>query len=355
MNKLVEGIRGLEHAADATHGRLSREYRDIVDGTVDLLERYRTAMTRNKDEPISQVVARLWGDWRTLWSDAAECLAEIGGVPRQLAAAKEYTESQLTPILTCAPLWRQAYTKPQGYPGDYLVMEHIYDGRPRGDTPFASVAHMLGIQIGQFVVKRKDIVRNAIATAIAPRQRARGVRIVSLGAGPAREVSELAHVIDDGTPQVAFVLVDQDADALRFAGGAIMRALHERGGPARIKIEPRQVSVLRLLREIDPAQVFGEADMIYSAGLFDYFGDRTCHVLTRRLYEALRPGGILMLGNMKAGTDMVWPLELIADWSLTYRTAQDVLNWAEGLAGADISLRTEATGYDYVLGVRKPA
>jgi cyclopropane fatty-acyl-phospholipid synthase-like methyltransferase len=96
-----------------------------------------------------------------------------------------------------------------------------------------------------------------------------------------------------------------------------------------------------------------QADLIYSAGLFDYFSDRTCQVLTRRLYEALRPGGLLLLGNMKSGTDMLWPLELIADWSLRYRSAESVLSWTDGLACAEISLRTEATGYDYLVSVRK--
>ena len=50
---------------------------------------------------------------------------------------------------------------------------------------------------------------------------------------------------------------------------------------------------------------------------------------------------------------MLWPLELIADWSLRYRSAESVLAWTDGLPGAEISLRTEATGYDYLVSVRK--
>ena len=346
---------GLERAAGASVSRLSREYRDVVDTAVALLECYEAKMPRRADEPIAGTIAALWHEWRALWSDAAECLAEIGGAPDQLVAAKAYTESQLTPRLTCAPLWRQAYSKPLGYPGDYLVMEHIYDGSPRGDTPFGRVAHMLGTHIGQFVVKRKDLVREVIGAVLARRDGADSSNIVSLGAGPAREVLELVRADNSAARPVAFILLDQDGDALRFAGGAISGALRERSGSTPFRIEPRQISVLRLLREIDPSQLVPQADMIYSAGLFDYFGDRTCRVLTRRLYDALRPGGLLLIGNMKAGTDMVWPLELIADWSLTYRTAESILAWVEGLEGAEISLRTEATGYDYILSVRKPA
>lgn len=357
-----DGDRQREQLAGVSRGKLSREYRDVIDGTTDLLERYRTKLQFSTSDspprahsPIADLVATLWGEWRALWSDAAECLTEIGGEPDRVAAAKAYTELRLTPELVCGPLWGQAYHKPRGYPGDYLVMEHIYDGRPRGDTPFGRIAHLLGVHIGQFVVKRKDLVREAIATILARSRRYGTINIVSLGAGPAQEVVEIARSEDTVTRPVEFVLVDQDPDALRFAGRAVSNALTGRRDNPPLKIEPRQISVLRLLKEIDPTRLVPEADMIYSAGLFDYFSDRTCRTLAHRLYAALRPGGLLLLGNMKAGTDMVWPLELIADWSLSYRNAENVLSWADGLDGAEISLRTEATGYDYLLSVRKPA
>jgi extracellular factor (EF) 3-hydroxypalmitic acid methyl ester biosynthesis protein len=353
VNAVAPGIPRPKRAAGRRLGRLSREYQDVVDGTVALLQRYRKECQAQAQ--VAQLTAELWSEWQALWSDAAECLAEIGSEPNSLAAAKEYTQVQLTPELVCGPLWQQAHSKPQGYPGDYMVMDYIYDGRPRGDSPFACVAHALGINIGQFVVKRKDLVRETIAEVVARRQEPGTVSIVSLGAGPAREVVDLARSNRTGARPVTFVLVDQDGDALRFAGHAVSSALASYEAGSQIRVEPRQVSVLRLLREIDPCSFVPGADMIYSAGLFDYFSNRTCRMLTRRLYEALRPGGTLLLGNMKAGTDMVWPLDLIADWSLNYRTGENILSWADGLKGAEISLRTEATGYDYLLGVRKPA
>ena len=353
MNSVAPGIPRPKRAAGRRPGRLSREYQDVVDGTVALLQRY--AKQAQSQARVAQLTAELWTEWQALWSDAAECLAEIGSEPNAFAVAKEYTQVQLTPELLCGPLWQQAHSKPLGYPGDYMVMDYIYDGRARGDSPFGCIAHGLGINIGQFVVKRKDLLREAIAEAVARRQGPGSVSVVSLGAGPAREVVELARASRTGARAVAFVLVDQDGDALKFAGHAVSSALAACEAGSQIRIEPRQVSVLRLLREIEPAGFVPEADMIYSAGLFDYFSDRTCRILTHRLYDALRPGGSLLLGNMKAGTDMVWPLELIADWSLNYRTAENILSWADGLKGAEISLRTEATGYDYMLGVRKPA
>ncbi len=349
-------------AQNAPPGKLNPEYRETVDAAVALLEDYRrrtevqgaSETGKSPVGPAASITLDLWHDWRALWAEASECLSEINGDVEQVATAKNYTETWLTTRLLDAPLWNQAYRKPLGYAGDYAVMNYIYDGTPRGETQFARLAHALAIHIGEFVVRRKDLMREAIADTVARQSSAQSVTIASLGCGPAREIAEFA---ENGAPTatpISFILVDQDEQALHFAGRSITAALDRRCDRPPRRVDLRKISVLRLLRDFHPRDVLCEIDMIYSAGLFDYFTDRTCRILTRRLYEALRPGGLLLLGNMKAGTDMRWPLDFIADWTITYRTAEGVLSWAEGLAGAEISLRTEATGYDYLLAVRKP-
>jgi SAM-dependent methyltransferase len=344
-------------------GRVSPEYRDVVSATFELLHECKhqvNALVGNNplnqfEGEIQEFSKNLWQDWRAVWSDASECLLEVKANPENLKAAKWYTENNLTRQLMEGPMWWQAYTKPRGYPGDYLAMKYIYDGDLCGTSAFGQVVHALGIHVGQFVVKRKDLMYQAIQEVAARCSNAEGITIVSLGCGPAREVVEFAQTHVAGTQPIKIVLVDQDNDALQFAGKAIEEALNQNPGKPNIEIQLTNMSVLRLMREINPAQLLGSSDLIYSAGLFDYFSDRTCCVLAARLYEALRPGGKLILGNMKAHTDMFWPLELIADWTLNYRTAENIITWSDKLEGAQISLQTESTGYDYLLSSLKPA
>lgn len=355
-------LRGARAHATCIEGP-SPEYRDTIDATVALLERYRERVAPLDAAPMAQAAAPLhsavddlWRDWRALWSEATECLADIASNAEHVACAKQYTESRLTQMLLEAPLWHQAYTKPRGYPGDHLVMNYIYEGRPLGDSAFGRLAHALAVKIGQFVVRRKDLVRAEIEALTDARGAEADLRVASLGCGPAREVAEYLAQAAPAAGARCFVLLDQDEAALSLAGSGIARVVATRtASTPRLRVEPRKVSVLRMLRDLDPAQVLGQPDLIYSAGLFDYFSDRTCRVLTRRLYATLRPGGALLLGNMKLGTDMAWPLEFIADWSLIYRSAERVLGWTEGLHDADIQLRTESTGYDYMLRITKPA
>ena len=58
--------------------------------------------------------------------------------------------------------------------------------------------------------------------------------------------------------------------------------------------------------------------------MFDYFRRERCERLAAAMYERLAPGGRLIIGNMRAGTDMVWPLEFIEDWTLHYRTEAEL-------------------------------
>jgi len=348
-------------AGNRPASRLAPDYRDAVDFTAELLResKHRLGLKAppgavgDFDPGIRAAVAALWPEWQAASAEAMLCLPEVLSVPGQLELAKQYTEASLTTELLAAPLWHQAYTKPRGYPGDYVVMDHIYRGTPAGDTRFGQMAHVLAVQIGQFVVQRKTFVGRAIRGTLLQADTGAVPRIVSLGCGPAQEIVEILEAGALRGRPARFVLIDQDADALRLAGQRISTARLAHEDAQNTEVELRHQTVLRLLREDNPAQLLGEPDLIYSAGLFDYFGDRTCRALTQRLYAALRPGGLLLIGNMKAATDMIWPLELIADWSLHYRSAERVLDWAEGLPGAQISLATESTGYDYLLGLRK--
>jgi extracellular factor (EF) 3-hydroxypalmitic acid methyl ester biosynthesis protein len=348
---------------EAAGRSLCVEYCEAVDAAVALLEstraRLRDIAGGGSMSPFSEafrtLVDTLWSDWRTVWRDAFASLSELAQSQERMAAAKQYTEAHLTHDLLSAPIWRQAYAKPRGYCGDYVVMSHIYDGRPMGDTTFARLAQALAVRIGEFVLRRKDLVRAAIEGTVERRSAMGEATIVSLGCGPAREIVEFAASDRGRDAATTFILVDHDEEALRFAESAIPRACAAPLGRWRLRVDTRKLSALRLLRDLRPIDAFGSVDLIYSAGLFDYFSDRTCRLLTRRLYEALQPGGSLLLGNMKAGTDMLWPLYLIADWPLQYRSAEGVMSWTEGLPGAEVSLRTESTGYDYLLTVRKPA
>jgi hypothetical protein len=83
-------------------------------------------------------------------------------------------------------------------------------------------------------------------------------------------------------------------------------------------------------------------DMIYSAGLLDYLSDRRYRMLVHKLYAALAPGGMLIVGNMNdTQLSNLWPMEFITDWTLMYRGDAEMRAWAHGLRAAECWTETE--------------
>jgi hypothetical protein len=115
------------------------------------------------------------------------------------------------------------------------------------------------------------------------------------------------------------------------------------------------ISFTDILRGNGGLQNVAPQDMIYSVGLLDYLTDRRSRMLVQRLYDALAPGGLLIIGNMnETPLSNLWPMEFISDWTLQYRGDAEMRGWAEGLGAADYWTETERTERVRLLFVRKP-
>src|SRR5262249_8800064 len=68
----------------------------------------------------------------------------------------------------------------------------------------------------------------------------------------------------------------------------------------------------------------GAFDLIYAAGLYDYLVQPLARRLTRLLFDMLRPGGRLLIGNVVPGMQGAGYMEAYMDWWLIYRNACDM-------------------------------
>lgn len=75
----------------------------------------------------------------------------------------------------------------------------------------------------------------------------------------------------------------------------------------------------------------GNLDLVYSAGLYDYLSEWVASALTRALFQRLRKGGRLLLGNLVETPDTTWIMDYVCDWSLIYRDEAGLLRLADGL------------------------
>jgi hypothetical protein len=318
-----------------------RSYRAVLEQNIAITEGFEREF--DCDSAYAACEEQLVNHWRALWRTGNDLVRHIGEDRAVFAAMKEYTELVLTPELRLGAIWDRSYAKPLGYPGDFEVMNQVYDWERRGNTVYAMLMHRIGLEVAECIKTRMEVVRSTINRIVREKGQDRPARIMSLGSGPAREVELYLSSPHANAGRVEFTLIDQESAALQYA--------YERTYPHVLKTEGRSrvrcvnISFTDILRGTGALGSLPPQDLVYSVGLLDYLVDRRAAGLTQRLYETLAPGGLLIIGNMNdVPLSNLWPMEFITDWTLHYRGDADMLRWVKGMNTSSAWTETEPTG-----------
>lgn len=242
-------------------------------------------------------------------------------------AAREWSQRHLDDFLMQAPVLYRARYKPFGYPGDYEVMHFIYEREFEGATLFARAVG-LGFwrtRAAQAVRTRKDLVKRELNALLYRRAGSpRPVRVLSIASGSAQELYELFGELENAPVPLEVVLFEQDKNALAHAWRRLSPRVEQRFRGS-VRLVFLHDSIKRLLRDRELFTPFGEFDLIYSCGLYDYLQRTTAVTLTRRLFSATAPSGKLLVANM-VDHPTRWLMEMHLDWSLVYRTREELLD-----------------------------
>lgn len=242
------------------------------------------------------------------------CLVESGGptladYPRLTAVFAsshevgfgEVVRRELAPTLTAQTMQGFSYLKPHGYSGDYEIIDRIYSFWRASDPALAAWDDYFHAQPAARAVRNRKAHFARLAAELHSTHPA-GARVLNVGCGPARDVDEYLSAYPDADVQIHSL--DTDPDAVAFAKSACGRHL-----------ERAHFQVANALR-FTPNERY---DLIWSAGLLDYFSDRTFQAFVRRYQQALNPGGSLIVGNFGPGNASRPYMELVGDWHLHHR------------------------------------
>jgi extracellular factor (EF) 3-hydroxypalmitic acid methyl ester biosynthesis protein len=270
--------------------------------------------------------------------------AELAGLVRnvpenQLAEWRAFCRAHIGPLIACSPLMRRAAEKPLGYPGDYEVMNMLYRDHAEGSSLFAKTLNLYGAQeaASRANINRVEYLVGKIRAVLASSREGR-VRVASIGAGPAREISVLLEQWPELGPRLDVTLVDQDERAVRYCERTLAPMAAVTG--ARVRYIQQAIRPLVLSRGLGDA--LGECDLIYSAGLFDYLDDRCFAALLRGLYHALASGGTMAIGNVAANNPSRPAMEFFYEWFLVHRDPGQLRALAGGLKPAPLAVEVEA-------------
>ena len=224
-------------------------------------------------------------------------------------------QAEFLPYLLATETAQRLYSKPRGYAGDFMTIEHIYDGTVGGTGVGELIDTVIMAQASATAVRNR---RGVLATRIkaAMQRPGSGGQVMSLACGPARELFDaFATLPRDLWPQAT--LLDIDSEALQLVG----KQVAAQGLEGRTRLVQANLIRLALGREkLDvPPQ-----DLIYSIGLIDYFNDEFVVRLLHWIHDRLAPGGEVVLGNFHPGNPDKPFMDYVLEWKLIHRTEDDM-------------------------------
>ena len=137
---------------------------------------------------------------------------------------------------------------------------------------------------------------------------------------------------------VSFSCVELDPDAIMYAS-----ALNQEFA-SRVTFEQKNV-----IRYRPPIQF----DLIWAAGLFDYFSDKVFQAVLRRLLPAVADQGELVIGNFAPLGHH--PYMEFGGWTLHYRSAEELVSLAQGcgVAAEAIHIGAEPEAVNLFLHIKR--
>lgn len=228
--------------------------------------------------------------------------------------------------------------RPYGYAGDFAIIDKIYTYHVTPDPRYRRWDEFFhSLSAPKAVRNRKRYFKQTLTRLVGQSLKAE-VRLLNVASGPARDVAELYAQIDPA--RLATTCVEMDANAIRHAN---------------VLTAPYAARVSFIEKNIFRFETDEKFDVIWSAGLFDYFDDKTFVAVLRRMKTWLAEGGELIIGNFSPNNPNRNYMELFGNWFLHHRTDEH-LAWLASEAGfspENIFVGQEPEGVNLFVHLRK--
>ena len=214
----------------------------------------------------------------------------------------------------------RARTWPQGYQGDYKMLESLYRNTPLADgigyyLDFIGLNSSLAIGVRNRIKRLEEILRKELKNRERP-------SVLNIACGSCREVFELAPEIEHSRANVT--CIDIDNDALAHAANRLSYTNISPLSSNLVKF--RKYNALRMFDHELNVQEFGLQDVIYSVGFFDYLESDFLTNLFGALYKLLKPGGKLIASFKDAERYRHQDYHWLVDWDgFLQRTEKDFM------------------------------
>jgi SAM-dependent methyltransferase len=216
----------------------------------------------------------------------------------------------IKPSLNENTLIGHGFVKPYGYPGDFYLIHNIYKRKANPDPKYKSWDDFfLNQPAAQAVRNRKDFFLRSCRRL--EENGSNKIKVLILGCGPATDVKQ--YMTENPDTKIRFNLLDFDQKAIDFA-----KAQNDSSNGS---IEYTRINVLRF----KPYKYY---DLVWSAGLFDYFKEKHFIYLINKYLKNLAENGEFIIGNFSHLNPTKRLMEVLSDWYINHRSKYDLIRMA---------------------------
>ncbi len=217
----------------------------------------------------------------------------------------------VVPFTSKSKLMNRVWSKPHGYSGDWLTLEHVYANVPEGDGPVGRAldAAVLGCPGPTSIRNRRPL----FAELLSDLSSSSPIRATALACGPAREVTDVLTHNPYAFSELN--LLDIDSTAIDY----VSKKLEDMNVDVAVLHESNLIKLALGREQLHLA----DQDIVYSIGLIDYFPDELVIALLDLVHPWLKPGGRVVLGNIHERSPVMGLMELL-EWSIVHRTEDDM-------------------------------
>lgn len=247
-----------------------------------------------------------------------DALDGLLGNQKERQRARAHFRALLKSVLKQNPFIMRCLDKPQGYPGDFMMMEVGYEDQADPDLGIGPLDRYF-IDKYYSIILRKEKVKARIKNLLSSGRPKEVVRVLTIGGGPAREWFELEKELggQKNLPKVRLIYLDQDGDAMAFAAKRLDN------NSLLASVNYRKESLFEFSKSGAWQQQNNSYDLIYGIGIADYFYDRVLTGIVAQCTRLARVGGEVLITHKDHNAFPFTPADWLCDWTFVHRSKAD--------------------------------
>jgi len=203
----------------------------------------------------------------------------------------------------------RALTKPYGYPGDFVMLQTLYDNKPISNTKLGCYLDQffLDDELARAVVNRVEVMGNRVIQFINNSEKDE-LNILNIASGSGFELKKIVNA--NFNKKVIYHCFDQEVASLSYI------AQHSQDKNPNVEVRLYKEDIRTFFRNWKSEQKF---DFIYNIGLADYLPNIIMSSLVKESLENLNPQGIFVLAHKDYTLFPYHHPSWLYDWNFIHR------------------------------------